>query len=599
MKLVRLYSNNKNFKDIEFNKGLNIILGKSVDRDNLEKDTHNIGKSSLIELLDYMLLKDISRDKNHTFRKHDNIFSKYVFYLEIKVKDNKFLTIKRDIVKSSRANFKIHTKSNKRKIYFNDWDYENISITTTKKERNAKNILNELLEFDVVPKYSYRKGLNYFLRTQKDYNSEFRLSKYNRSYDSAWKPYLFSLLGFDENVLINKYEISEKIDIQEKAITELNKSLIIDRNEIDKLKGLIQIKQLERDKNKIKIDQFDFYSKEKNINKEVIYSIEEEISDLNTKQYNLEYDIKIIKESLENDMGFDLDKTKKIFEEVNIYFSEQLSKSYEELILFNKEITEERKKYLSITLKKKQAILKEVEQKLKNINDKRKIELKELMETDSFKKFKNYQYQLIKSETEILELKKNLDGIDVIKPLEKEKVKASSNLDKTIKKVHNITELGNKDYYNIRKLFNEYLKAIINSNGLLEIIPNSKGNVEFYTEIYNSQGNITSEGDGNSYKKIMCVCFDLAILCNYSEKNYFKFVYHDGSFESLDDRKKINYIRLVKDIINKYNLQVIITAIEDDIPLYGNGKKYKFDENEIVLELSDKDETGTLYGVKF
>ena len=81
MKLKQLYSNSETFHNIKFNDGLNVVLGKVYQKYDKLKDSHNLGKSTLIEILDFMLLKDI--DKDHIFKKFHNTFRYHIFYLEI------------------------------------------------------------------------------------------------------------------------------------------------------------------------------------------------------------------------------------------------------------------------------------------------------------------------------------------------------------------------------------------------------------------------------------------------------------------------------------------------------------------------------------
>ena len=59
MKLSKLYSNKENFKEIEFNEGVNIILGKIKNPDNINVNCHNLGKSTLVKIIDFMLLKKL------------------------------------------------------------------------------------------------------------------------------------------------------------------------------------------------------------------------------------------------------------------------------------------------------------------------------------------------------------------------------------------------------------------------------------------------------------------------------------------------------------------------------------------------------------
>lgn len=143
-----------------------------------------------------------------------------------------------------------------------------------------------------------------------------------------------------------------------------------------------------------------FLYKWKKIDKELVYEIEDEISKLNSRRYRLEMEIKDLEESIENEVTFDLKSTLKIFKEVNIYFSEQLTKSYEELIEFNKAITTDRNKYVLESLKIKEE-LDNTQERLRDLNTKREEMLEILTETDTFKKYKNFEIALINIEKDL------------------------------------------------------------------------------------------------------------------------------------------------------------------------------------------------------
>ena len=51
MKLSKLYCNDKRFKTVYFKEGFNLILG-SVNNKN-KNDTHNLGKTTLVEIINY------------------------------------------------------------------------------------------------------------------------------------------------------------------------------------------------------------------------------------------------------------------------------------------------------------------------------------------------------------------------------------------------------------------------------------------------------------------------------------------------------------------------------------------------------------------
>ena len=58
MKLNRLYSNQpRGFSPIEFNDGLSVVLAEIRVPANRSLDTHNLGKTTVGELIDFCLLK--------------------------------------------------------------------------------------------------------------------------------------------------------------------------------------------------------------------------------------------------------------------------------------------------------------------------------------------------------------------------------------------------------------------------------------------------------------------------------------------------------------------------------------------------------------
>lgn len=597
MKFSKIYSDNSKFKSFKFNKGMNVVIGRITQKENRNIDTHNLGKSTLITLLDFMLLKEVS--KNHIFVKHKNKFIDFTFYLEIELNSGQFITIKRSVRNQSKISFKLHKEQYQNYIHEESWDYEDLPLTTRNKDTNPKIILNRYLEFDVLTEYNYRQSLNYFLRTQDDYNDLFHLKKFAGN-DGSWKPFLFELLGFDGQNLINKYEKEESKKAKDKLIKEIEGKFSISADKKDKIRGMIQIKENEKDNLQNEIDAFNFLLKENEINEVLINDIEDQVSKLNTLYYNLTYEIKSINDSLKIELDYNFEDIKEVFDEVNIYFADQLKRDYNELLKFNNKVTKERNKYLNETLIKKENELVKIECKLKELNNRRKELLSVLKEKDTFKKFKRYQSQIIYIEKEISNLKNELDNIDVIKNINKELDGDKTEINKFIEAIDNQITSGNDLYSKIRAIFYELTQKIINKTGILSIEQNKSGNVEFHAEISNLNDELTSQGNGNTYKKILCACFDLAVLICYSSKSFYKFVYHDGILESLDNRKKLNYLDILDKICLDNGLQIIITLIEDDLPYLDNKTKFKFNNNKIVLQLDDSpDNSGKLFSIEF
>jgi uncharacterized protein YydD (DUF2326 family) len=92
--------------------------------------------------------------------------------------------------------------------------------------------------------------------------------------------------------------------------------------------------------------------------------------------------------------------------------------------------------------------------------------------------------------------------------------------------------------------------------------------LEFAADIESmaGSGELTSEADGSTYQKFLCMAFDLAVLAEYSTERFYHFVYHDGAFEGSDDRKKLKLLSLVKKYCEQFDIQYVMSAIQHELP---------------------------------
>lgn len=591
MKLSQIYAN-KPFKKIQFNDGFNVILGKVSNPKDKDKDSHNLGKTTLISVIDFMLLKQMG--KSHIFQRHIKKFSEYTFFLEIELNGGAYLTIKRSVGNNTKISFKKHSERHKDFTNEGRWDEEELPF------KKAKTYLNNALAFDVLKDWDYRKSVTYFLRSQSDFRDVFQLEKFTAGKDVDWKPFMFDLLGFDGTILKEKYEVEQNKTKQKELIEEFKKQFSIDAEEMDKIRGAIELKNDELREVSEKIDDFNFYHQERGLNKELVERIENEISNLNTVEYNLGYEIERIRESFKNEFEFNIDDVKQVYEEARIFFSETLVKSYKELEEFNKKITEERNKYLQERLALLDEELRNTRNMLENLNKQRAEVLSFLQDRDSFSKFKSYQRQLAEIESEIARLEEKLNSINKIGELNKSVEKMDEDIKHITDKITEQINAQNQLYSKIRKSFRDIIREIIGSPAIIYIRPNSVGNVEYAAEIQEkNEIEITSAGKGTSYRKLLCMAFDLSILINYSPHSFYRFVYHDGALEALDDRPKIKFIDLVRNICNRHSIQYIFTSIEHDLPVSDQGKRIEFPKSEIALELDDSGVKGKLFEMSF
>jgi len=594
MRLSKIYANNSQFKTILFNEGFNIVYGDVEDI--LDKKTnkvqeHNLGKTSLINLIDFLLLKVVKKD--NIFLKYKEKFSNWVFFLEIELNNGEYLTIRRAVNPNTKISFKKHLSKNQNFTQEANWGHEDLSLTSKDNEKNPKKILEkEYLKFDVNTDFNYRSFLPYLLRTQYDYQDVFRLNRF-RGKDKDWKPSIFQLLGFDSKLLLDKYDLDFEITEERKHIKKLKSKHDDTSNEVYKIKAAIEAKENEKIEIQKQIDYFDFYQKEKSINFDLVKNVENEISSLNKERYVLEHNIEKIQQSLDskNKPSLRIDEIKKLYEEVKIFFPNNLVKDYQEVMNFTSQITAEREKYLKDELVELKEAHNKKTERLKQLNKERSQMLSVLKEKDTFKKYKKYQEDLVRIENEIYSYQAKMDGIETIDNYQKSINKTREKIKEYSKSIEEEINKDNADYQKIKVIFQEIYKKTFEFTAILVVAPNENGNVEFFPHVLNKSQNSTGKGDGYTSTKILCASFVLAILIHYSSKSFFRFAYHDGILESWGDNHKIHFIELIRSYCEEFGIQYVISLIKSDIP-----RNFKIEDKEIIRTLSKND---LLFGFQF
>ena len=156
MKLSRLYSNKPElFEPIEFLAGLNVIMAEIRLPGNRDRDTHNLGKTTLGRVLDFCFLA--GRDASFFLFKHTDLFKDFVFFLEVELIDASYLTIRRSVEEASRVSFKKHEARHQdfTGLPESEWDHVNLPF------ERSRELLDSLLDWRALKPWSYRKGIGY------------------------------------------------------------------------------------------------------------------------------------------------------------------------------------------------------------------------------------------------------------------------------------------------------------------------------------------------------------------------------------------------------------------------------------------------------
>ncbi|MDX3894405.1 DUF2326 domain-containing protein [Pusillimonas sp.] len=597
MKLSRLYSNKPDlFGPIEFRAGLNVVLAEIRLPENKDKDTHNLGKTTLGRMIDFCFLA--GRDKNFFLFKQQDTFKEFVFFLEIELADATYVTVRRGVSEHTKISFKKHEAAHQdfTELADADWDHFNLSFD------RAREMLDGLLDWRAVSPWDFRKGLGYQLRGQDDYQDVFQLRRFAIGKHKDWKPYVAHILGFDHQLIEEHYskleELEDKKATAQTVQTELGGSV----DDMSKIEGILLLKQKDADKTQQLLDAFDFREQDKDQTETLVEGIDARIAELNARRYSLNQARRKIVASLEEDqILFAPDQAEKLFNEAGILFSGQIKKDFSQLIAFNRSITEERRGYLLEECAEIEAELKTVVEELDELGKHRSDVLGFLSSTDVFAKYKQVTDDLVTLRADIAMLEKQRGFLRRLQQLRAEIRALTEACVRLQEQIEADVESQNTDKVSlfsvIRVYFSEIVEAVLAHKALLSVSPNANGHLEFRAEILDDKGKATSADLGHTYRKLLCIAFDLAVLRGHLQDRFPHFVYHDGVFESLDDRKKVNLLKVIREYA-ELGVQSIITLIDSDMPPRSEADVPVFAPHEIVLTLHDEGDEGRLFRTK-
>lgn len=601
MKLSKLYCNKPElFGPVDFVSGLNVVMAEIRLPENRNKDTHNLGKTTLSRVLDFGFLA--GRDPKFFLFKHFDLFKDFIFFLEIELMDASYLTVRRGVEEATKISFKKHEARYQDFSALADgaWDHFELPF------ERAQEMLDSLLDWRALKPWSYRKALGYLLRSQDDYRDVFQLQRFVGAH-SDWKPFLAHILGFNAELVSMHYEKEEQLKKKQETVQTIMNELGGSIEDISKVEGILLLKQKEAEKKQKLLDAFDFRAQDKGRTKQLVDDIDERIADLNGERYSLTQNRKKVLASLEEDqILFNPDDARRLFEEVGVLFKDQIKKDFEQLISFNKAITDERRGYLQEERVEIEAELKRVNTELNGLGKRRSDMLSFLSATDIFSKYKQVSDEMVGLRADITSLERQRGFLTKLQELRGDIRTLGEEREHLQTQIEADVEQQNSDgkslFSTIRLFFSEIVEDVIDRKALLSVSPNKEGHLEFKAEILDESGNTTSADLGHTYRKLLCIAFDMALLRAHLDQRFPRFVYHDGVFESLDDRKKVSLLYAIRQYAD-LGIQETITLIDSDLPKRGRETQPKdeesiFNEDEIVLTLHDESDQGRLFRMK-
>lgn len=400
-------------------------------------------------------------------------------------------------------------------------------------------------------------------------------------------------------VYVGLTPVDLNIEELERLQRRIEEQAEIGSGEIDKLTGLIEVKERDLTRLRQRVDQFDFYEIEKDISQATVDEIETNIAQLNKERYQLQSRLQEIARSLESRFEFEPDKIKQLFEEVGVLLPDTLGKSYEDLVAFNRRLTSGRSERLKQLQIESNARLSDIADQLDELNAGRKRAMVALQQRETLEKYKRLVERLRLDEQEVAVLTQRLAKLDSVSSLEAQRDTLMDQRKELVRSIKSSVRRGNARYRRIRDFFSRAFESIVDAYAVMSVAMNKKDNLEFEIQTLDRQRGHrkTGEGKGFSYRKLLCVCFDLALVVSY-RRAFYRFIYHDGVFEALDNRKKVALTDLVRTACKSDGIQYFLTVIDTDLPRDERDSKLLFSPEEIIRELHDDGPEGRLFRMR-
>ncbi|MBN1928693.1 MAG: DUF2326 domain-containing protein [Chlorobiaceae bacterium] len=533
MKILKISSDIPSFRSVKFNKNFSIVLGVAKSRG--EGKSHNLGKTTLIELIDHILFGSRVSARIKAIKES---FQNPVFRVDLLI-DGEHRTVIADYSKKKKAAFSTEIK----------------------------------------------QAYEYFIRFQDDYKDEFRKVSI-RGKDLSWKPLLLRLMGFNERPLVEKYEIEATIQDYDKFI-EIAASSGMKREGRDE-----EITQLEARRNELldAIGNLNFGNIEDSTSAQLASEIDANILSAKKELFIQRKELSAVTEAIRNTafVEFSAERIEQIYSDLNIYFGDQLKRDLSDVQEFFIQITENRTTALNSMKKRILDRVYSLEEKVSNLNTKRANYLQLIVTPSSIDIYRQLSSQLAETETELSLLKQDIYKESIQTATNERNLLRTQQLTLAAKVATEIDEHDSK-FREIKDQYRQIMSEVMDIDSEIDIEKNSTGNLDFRTVSWRDQSP-SQELKGEMAKKISCAAFDVALrIVNNDDSG---FIIHDGVIDNADKNIKKKFIEAMKRRAIEFDFQYIMTAISDDLP-------DSVENGDIVITLSDKSEKELLFGKSF
>ena len=579
----RLSANQPSFHSVDFTTGLNVVLGeRSIG--STEKDTRNgIGKSTLIEIIDFCLGSRATKGKGLNIEPLEN----WSFTLEITLQNNR-VKVTRSISEQNLVIVDGPTKG-----WFEQPETSESTGRKFYKVDRWRILLGRAL-FDIPAlteslsyKPSYRSLVSYFIRRGPDaYTSPFRHFRQQKTWDIQL--HTAYLLGMNWKYAGQWQGLKDKEE-GVKALEKAIKSGVFEGTigtagelETQRIQLERQLQDAEHALQTFKVHpQYESIQEDANRLTAKMHALAN--NNIQDRRRLTRYEESITEEEPPTSISLE-----SLYEESGFIFPEGVKKTLHEARDFHSRIISNRTEFLKAEIKRIRTSINNREVQLEKLTDQRSKVLAVLKTHGALQEMTKLQEANVELRGSLDRVNRHLREIKSLRSTKREIKTGKADLVQTAERDH---EDRREFWSKAVQLFNSNSQALYRAPGKLVIDVDDTG--------YKYQVDIERSGS-EGIEKMKVFCFDLAVLQLQMEtRKGIDFLIHDTlMFDAVDARQRALALEQANRVTKEVGAQYICTINSDMVPEEHFSDDFAFDEH-VRLVISDASPFESLLGMRF
>jgi len=576
-------ANQPSFHTVTFTTGLNVILAERSDV-STEKDTRNgLGKSTLIEIIDFCLGSRVTKGKGLII----DPLKQWAFTLEITIAGNR-VKVTRAVADPNRIVIDGPTNG-----WIEQPDCDDKSGKLIFKLERWRKLLGWAL-FSIPSsadqlsyKPSFRSLVSYMVRRGPDaYISPFQHTARQNTWDIQLHTAYLLGMNWDYAARLQRLKDQESgVKAIETAIkTGAMEGAIGTVGELETQR--IQLEQ-QTAVAKQALDTFKVHPQYDSVQQDAD-RLTKEIHDLANRNVTEILRLRRYQESITEEMSPVSMSLERLYKESGLVFPDAVKRSLDEVRTFHHLIISNRRDFLETEIKRIQQGIDKNEVNIEELDEQRAAVMEVLQTHGALQEITKFQERYVALQGSLDHVLIRLREMKNLKAKKRDLKAAKAELIQTTEQDH---EQRQDVWSEAVRLFNGHSQALYKSPGRLIIDVSEKG--------YNYQVEIERSGS-EGIEKMKIFCFDLAVLQLQMQMCHgIDFLIHDTlMYDSVDGRQRALAFERAHEVTTSLGGQYICTINSDMIPDKDFSIAFDFRQH-VRLTLSDATPSGSLLGIRF